>query len=92
MKTFTGDYMQVVHGYHHVDGDYPIKHVTLVPGYRELIEAQFLEGNSTPHYSEIARLTLEAAKDHDKVVLSHATFHNCDRDQFVQRPNLLEVL
>jgi hypothetical protein len=76
--------MQVVHGYHHVDGDIPLKYMTLVPGYREIME-MVVQGDKTPYASEIARLTLEAAKDHDKVVLSQATDKNCERDQFVQK-------
>jgi hypothetical protein len=85
MKSFTGDYMQVVHGYYHVDGDIPQKHVALVPEYRKIMEAMIIDGNWAPQFSELARLTLEAAKDHDKVVLSHATDLNCKRDHVVQK-------
>jgi len=77
--------MQVMHGYYHVDGDIPHKHVALVPEYRKIIEAWFIDGNWAPQFSELARLTLEAAKDHDKVVLSHATDLNCMRDHVMQK-------
>jgi len=77
--------MQVVHGYHHVDGDIPLKNMALVPEYREIMEALIIEGDWAPYFSELARLTLEAAKDHDKVVLSHATGLNSQRDHVVQK-------
>ena len=77
--------MQVMHGYYHVDGDIPHKHVALVPEYRKIIEAWFIDGNWAPQFSELARLTLEAAKDHDKVVLSHFTPENCMRDHVMQK-------
>jgi hypothetical protein len=85
MKSFTGDYMQVVHGYHHVDGDIPSKNMALVPKYREIMEALTIKEDWAPYFSELARLTLEAAKDHDKVVLSHATPENCQRDHVMQK-------
>jgi len=77
--------MQVVHGYHHVDGDIPSKNMALVPKYREIMEALTIKEDWAPYFSELARLTLEAAKDHDKVVLSHATGLNSQRDHVVQK-------
>ena len=77
--------MHVVHGYHHVDGDIPAKHMTLVPEYKEIIEKWLIDDDGAPHFSELARLTLEAAKSHDKVVLSHASFKNKDRDHVVKK-------
>jgi len=77
--------MQVMHGYYHVDGDIPHKNVALVPEYRKIMEAWVIEDDLTPWFNEMARLTLEAAKDHDKVVLSHATGFNSDRDHVVQK-------
>ena len=77
--------MDVVHGYHHVDGDIPFKHITLVPEYKALMEKVAFSGDWTPFQSEIARLTIEAAKNHDKVVLSHATHKNEERDYIVKK-------
>ncbi|KAL7525393.1 hypothetical protein ACHAWF_001338, partial [Thalassiosira exigua] len=51
----------------------------------DYIEREDLWG---PQYDEMARLTLEAAKDHDKVVLMHATSKNAERDRIVK--NLVE--
>eukprot|EP00984_Skeletonema_dohrnii_P010616 scaffold4137_cov126-Skeletonema_dohrnii-CCMP3373.AAC.7 len=84
-QSFTGDYMTVIHDYHHVDGDIPLKHMTLVPEYKEIAEKQFIEGDWEPYFSELARLTLEAAKDNDKVVLSHATDKNDPRDHVIKK-------
>ncbi|KAL7491714.1 hypothetical protein ACHAWT_001980 [Skeletonema menzelii] len=84
-KTFTGDYMHVMHGYHHVDGDIPLKNIALVPEYKEMIEKCLMSDDWTPMYSELARLTLEGAKEHDKVVLSHATYKNEYRDHFIKK-------
>eukprot|EP00984_Skeletonema_dohrnii_P002957 scaffold1008_cov106-Skeletonema_dohrnii-CCMP3373.AAC.7 len=84
-QSFTGDYMTVMHDYHHVDGDIPLKHMTLVPEYKEMAEKMFLEGDWAPHFTELARLTLEGAKDNDKVVLSHATDKNEMRDHVIKK-------
>ncbi|KAL7530501.1 hypothetical protein ACHAWF_003402, partial [Thalassiosira exigua] len=103
-KSFSGDYLDVVHSFKHVDGDIVLKNSHL-PEYRELsknllmvfmarekatttgdandcIESEHLWG---PHYDELARLTLEAAKDHEKVVLTHATPKNAERDRIVKK-------
>eukprot|EP00984_Skeletonema_dohrnii_P015717 scaffold6847_cov101-Skeletonema_dohrnii-CCMP3373.AAC.3 len=84
-KTLTGDYMQVMHGYHHVDGDIPLKHMCLVPEYKVIAEKWIIEGDWAPFYSELARLTLEAAKDNERVVLSHATDKNDHRDHVIKK-------
>eukprot|EP00985_Skeletonema_marinoi_P015377 scaffold7926_cov147-Skeletonema_marinoi.AAC.4 len=84
-QSFTGDYMTVMHDYHHVDGDIPLKHMCLVPEYKEMAEKMFLEGDWAPHFTELARLTLEGAKDNDKVVLSHATDKNEMRDHVIKQ-------
>jgi len=87
--------MQVVHGYKHVDGDGPLKHCTVDPKYREMTKdmLQFLSATSSikgredkwgPYFVEIARRTVEAAKDNDKVVLSHATYKEDMRDLAIQ--------
>mmetsp|Transcript_14946 Transcript_14946/g.24478 ORF Transcript_14946/g.24478 Transcript_14946/m.24478 type:complete len:344 (+) Transcript_14946:78-1109(+) len=84
-KSFTGDYMHVMHGYHHVDGDIPFKNVAVKPEYYEMVEKWIVKGDAADHFSELARLTLEAAKEHDKVVLSHATYKNEYRDHFIKK-------
>lgn len=38
----------------------------------------------TPFHAEIGRLTVEAARDHDKVVLSHATYNQVCRDVVIE--------
>ena len=77
--------MAVMYGYHHVDGDIPLKHMTLVPEYKEIVEKMFIDGDWAPHFSELARLTLEGAKSHKEVVLSHATDKNEFRDHVVKK-------
>ena len=77
--------MTVVHGYHHIDGDIPYKNMTVVPEYMEMFEKMIIDGDWAPHYSELAKLTLEAAKEHKKVVLSHATTHNEPRDHVIKK-------
>ncbi len=76
--------MQVMHGYHHIDGDIPLKHMCLVPEYKVMTEKWWFEGDFAPYFSELARLTLEGAKEHDKVVLSHATDKNEWRDHVIK--------
>ncbi|KAL7534377.1 hypothetical protein ACHAWF_004814, partial [Thalassiosira exigua] len=100
-KTFTGDYLDVVHGFKHVDGDGPLKMCGL-PKYREigknfwkahsmLPHIQDQEDNDTPqnlwgpYFDECARQTLEAAKDHDRVVFTHATPRRVMQDYFVKK-------
>eukprot|EP00984_Skeletonema_dohrnii_P015715 scaffold6847_cov101-Skeletonema_dohrnii-CCMP3373.AAC.1 len=77
--------MQVMHGYHHVDGDIPLKHMTLVPKYKDIAELRFIKDDWAPHYSDLAQLTLEAAKDNERVVLSHATDKNDQRDHVIKK-------
>ena len=74
----------MMHDYHHVDGDIPFKHICLVPEYKEIMQKMFL-GDWAPHFTELARLTLEGAKDNDKVVLSHATYKNDQRDHVIKK-------
>jgi len=79
-KSFSGDYLQVVHGYKHVDGDIPIKSM-IIPKYREMIKERIAtNGKSPSYYEEIAKQTIDAAKDHDRVVLTHATYYQESRD------------
>ncbi|KAL7536965.1 hypothetical protein ACHAWF_005610 [Thalassiosira exigua] len=95
-KSFSGDYLAVVHGIKHVDGDSPLKNVHL-PKNREIVKSLFKAGmifEKTgefkeelwgPHCDEWARLTLEAAKDHDRVVFTHATGTNMERDHYIKK-------
>lgn len=77
--------MDVMHKYHHIDGDIPLKHMTMVPEYKGIVEKLFIEDDWGPFYSEIARLTAEAAKDHDRVVVSHNTTKNEHRDHVINK-------
>ncbi|KAL7523873.1 hypothetical protein ACHAWF_000714, partial [Thalassiosira exigua] len=100
-KSFSGDYLDVVHAFKHIDGDIVLKNCHL-PEYREIFKNLILAGSEAkksgnsndyieredlwgPHYDEMARLTLEAAKDHDKVVLTHATPKNEERDRIINK-------
>eukprot|EP00984_Skeletonema_dohrnii_P008212 scaffold3014_cov111-Skeletonema_dohrnii-CCMP3373.AAC.10 len=84
-KSFTGDYMAVMHDYHHADGDIPLKQMTLVPAYKEMAEKMFIKDDWAPYFSELARLTLDGAKDNKRVVLSHATDRNEKRDHVIKK-------
>lgn len=96
-KSFTGDYLSVIHGYKHVDGDGPLKNAHL-PQYKEMMTKAIENGVKyqskdedgpkelwSPHYEELAKLTLEAANDNDKVVLSHATYRQSWRNCVVEK-------
>lgn len=96
-KSFTGDALAYLHGYEHVDGDYPLKHAAVSARNKELAYG-FLKsfhtclGNEeesddvwTPFYEEIATLTLQAAKTSSKVVLSHASYRQAYRECVVNK-------
>lgn len=90
-KSFTGDYLAVVHGFEHVDGDWPLKHSN-IPENAELTRNWVLTTTRSGEYKEdekhlwggyfekIANMTVEAAETHDRVVLSHATYEQLPRD------------
>jgi len=79
-KSFSGDYLQVVHGYKHIDGDGPLKSM-IMPKYSDMTKDYFASGGkSSTYFGEIAKQTLDAAKDHDRVVLTHATYNQESRD------------
>ena len=96
-KSFTGDALAYLHGYEHVDGDYPLKHAAISArnkelGYGFLKSFQTCLGNEeesddvwTPFYEEIATLTLQAAKTSSKVVLSHASYRQAYRECVVNK-------
>ncbi len=89
-QSFTGDYLYVVHGFKHVDGDGPLKTRALFPQYKEMTrgylfsnaEKNVAETKETwaPYFEEIAKQTLDTAKIHDRVVLAHATYKQPQRD------------
>ena len=96
-QSFTGDYLQVVHGFKHVDGDTPLKNCIL-PKYREMtknvikytLSIGIEEGTDdkeywSPFYEEIAKQTVEAAKDNDRVVLSAATYEQEQREFVIEK-------
>ena len=79
-QSFSGDYLQVVHGYKHIDGDGPLKSM-IIPKYSEMTKDYFESGGkSSSYFGEIANQTLDAAKDHGRVVLTHATYNQEYRD------------
>ena len=94
-KTFTGDYLEAIRGWKHVDGDIPLRMKDRVPEYQDMFEQFSKTGNYAdrdeewkenegwkPYFSELVRLTLEGAKYSDKgkgVVLTHATFRALTR-------------
>lgn len=89
-KTFTGDYLETVHGYTHVDGDLPIRN-SHIPKYKALLDQIIVLFSKyinevgpdelwQPYMGEIARMAVEAAKNSDKVVLTFACLHQEWRD------------
>ncbi|KAL7555110.1 hypothetical protein ACHAWF_018736, partial [Thalassiosira exigua] len=93
-KSFTGDYLAVAHGFEHVDGDWPFKH-SHIPENAELSQGFLncaLSGGCKEedrdtwvgYFEKIADMTVEAAKTHDRVVLSHATYDQSPRDVVVE--------
>jgi len=97
-KTFSGDYLECVRGWKHVDGDIPYKNMMANPQWKAATERMYgfgeFEGKvdmqeglleDQKHYFEcVARLTLEATRDSDKVVVSHDTYTIDTRDFFRQ--------
>jgi len=92
-KTFSGDYLDVFHGFKHVDGDTPIKNQHLSKEYKVIVTniiKVLLEYNPKgedgpdevwkPYFEELAKLTLDAAKHSDKVVLTFAAYRQTYRD------------
>jgi len=96
-KTFTGDYLALLQGYEHVDGDGPLKNKHL-PQYSDIAAkwwkncTEYMKNNEDgldelwqPYFAELARQALEAAKTSDKVVLTHATYRQKYRDFIVRK-------
>jgi len=96
-KTFMGDYLALMHGYEHVDGDIPLKNSHL-PQYSDMVAkmwknaAEYLPKNEDgpeemwqPYFAELARLTLKAAETSEKVVLTHATYRQAWQEYVIQK-------
>ena len=97
-KTFTGDALAYLHGYTHVDGDYPWRHAAVSARNQELtcglvrsIKTVLDENEDgpddlwTPYYEEIATLTLQAATTSSKVVLSQTSLRQAYREYVVKK-------
>jgi len=95
-KTFTGDYLEIVHGFTHVDGDGPARKSGRIPEYKDMTD-KLMECLSTkyhnkvapdeiwqPYMKELATLTVEATKNSDKVVLTFACLRQEWRDYIMQ--------
>jgi len=95
-KTFTGDYLEIVHGFTHVDGDAPAKKSGRIPEYKDmtdkLVECIFTKYHNKvapdevwqPYMKELATLTVEATKNSNKVVLTFACLRQEWRDYIMQ--------
>lgn len=89
-KTFTGDYLDVVHGFSHVDGDVALRNLNN-PKYKKLFE-KLTENKCRypnedgdpklygPFYQEMVDRALEAAKKSDKVIITIAVQRQTYRD------------
>ena len=87
-KTFTGDYLEHVHNFVHVDGDMQLRNIH-IPQYRAnfkgLMGAMKNKDDTDdpawqPYIQELVDQTLEAAKTSEKVVLTFACFQQKHRD------------
>ena len=97
-KSFTGDALMHLHGFHHVDGDYPLKSCGSNERYRSMTETM-LEASICyaplgedgpeelwqPYFTEIAHLALKAIQENPtkNVVLTNATSRQAYREKVV---------
>ena len=97
-KSFTGDALMHLHGFHHVDGDYPLKSCGSNERYRSMTQTM-LEASLcyaplgedgpeelwTPYFTEIANLALKAVKENPtkNIVLTHVTARQAYREKVV---------
>jgi hypothetical protein len=95
-KTFSGDYLESVRGWKHIDGDIPVKQMATNPEWFEASskmfgfgeyegKTDFFDGildHSKAYFDILARLTLEAARESNTVVMTHATYFRVVRDYF----------
>jgi len=87
-KTFSGDYLEAIRGWKHIDGDTPLKQEEYNSEYKDASDQlrswikdfkaaqgeEWVDDGGWKAYMKIlARLTLEGARDSDTVVLTHAT-------------------
>lgn len=98
-KSFTGDYLALMHGFDHVDGDGPLKNQHL-PQYKDMaakvwkMASEYLPKNEDgpkelwqPYFAELARQTLRAAETSERgsVVLTHATYRKSHREYLLEK-------
>mmetsp|Transcript_53460 Transcript_53460/g.59705 ORF Transcript_53460/g.59705 Transcript_53460/m.59705 type:complete len:330 (+) Transcript_53460:36-1025(+) len=100
-KTFTGDYLDIIHGFHHVDGDLPYRTAHL-PKMREVVfkkiegskrvkepkSSDDLKGSEEcwePFFQVMVESALEAANTKNKVVITYACAFNIQRDFVIHK-------
>jgi len=97
-KTFSGDYLEAIRGWKHIDGDIILKQSESNPEYKDAMEqltswwvdkaAQGEEyvdtGGWKAHFKILARLTLEGARDSDTVVVTYVAYKSQWRAAFRQ--------
>lgn len=98
-KSFTGDYLSVMHNFTHIDGDGPMKNCH-IPKHKETtwkllkwFEMYVKKGEDgpedlwQPYFLEISNQALDAAKQsgNNKVILTHATPRQTMREFVVQK-------
>ena len=84
-KSFSGDYLEAIRGWKHIDGDVVLKQSSYNPEYKDVIDQQWGIGDYADkddewkeheswkaHQTILVRLTLEGARDsNNTVVLTH---------------------
>jgi len=90
-KTFTGDYLDHVHGFTHIDGDQTLRNLHIQKNqqlFAGIVEAGLLNKQNRdipetlwrPYYQDLIDRTLEAANTSNKVVVTFAMFTQKERD------------
>jgi len=79
-KSFNDDYLETIRGWKHIDGDIPVKEQAFNSEYKNATDQLQIRGDYTDKAQNegwkvcakiLGRLTLEAARDSDTVVLTH---------------------
>jgi len=98
-KSFTGDYLNIMHDFTHIDGDGPLKSCNTNQRNKEIVW-KFLKAINfyadkkaedgpcelwQPYFDEISTQAMEASKHSDRVVLTHATSRQAWREYVVNR-------
>jgi len=91
-KSFFGDYLEVIRGWNHIDGDMPFKHADSSATYRDIVDQVTGRGEYAdksvewkknegwkPYMKELTRLMLEGAKVSNKIVLGFVAFQPSQR-------------